>query len=158
MFVGLCLLVSCNHTPTAPPTSALVRTPTPVPASDEEAVIGLIQAEGEAVVAQDMQRLAELWAEDAVVRDAKHTPDDATDDAVWNGIDAILDRYVVLVFPGNPQKVQPQVLAVEINGDEASVLSTTQIGAEVSPAGDHWTFVRRQGRWWIASLTYNLEP
>lgn len=144
--------------PSDPPPDSIARTPTPVPASDEEAIQGLLRAEGEAVVAQDMPRLADLWAEDAVVRDAKHTPQNEADDAVWRGIDAIMDRYVVLVFPGNPQSVAPQVVSMDIRGDEARVISTTQIGAEVAPMGDAWTFVRQDGRWWIMSLTYNLEP
>lgn len=32
-----------------------------------------------------------------------------------------------------------------------------RIGREVSPGGDRWRFVRRDGRRWIAGLTYNLE-
>ncbi|NOZ48452.1 MAG: DUF4440 domain-containing protein [Chloroflexi bacterium] len=159
LLAGL-LLGGCGSPagPPVSPTDNSARTPTPVPASDEEAIQGLLRAEGEAVVQQDMERLAELWTEDAVVRDAKHTPQNEEDDAVWRGIDAVLDRYVVLVFPGNPQLVAPQVVSMEVQGDEARVVSTTQIGEEVSPKGDVWTFVRQDGRWWIASLTYNLEP
>jgi len=131
----------------------------PAPAlSDEELILQLLQAESEGVVQQDMERLAAIWAEDGVARDAKHTPDDAGDDAVWRGIDAILDRYVVLVFPGNPQSAAKIDVQLEIEGDQASAYSTTQIGEEVSPGGDRWTFIRRDGRWQIASLTYNLEP
>ena len=35
--------------------------------------------------------------------------------------------------------------------------ATTQIGDEVSPAGDLWTFVRTEDGWRIESLSYNLE-
>ena len=109
------------------------------------------------MVRQDMTLLAELWAEDATVTDAKHTPDIADDDAVWRGIDAILDRYVVLVFPGNPQFAEPVDIEIVVEGDRATARSTTQIGDEVSPAGDLWTFSRCGERWCIQSLTYNLE-
>ncbi len=133
------------------------RTPTRQPASDDEAVRQLIAAEGAAVVAQDIAGLMDLWADDAVITDAKHTPDDATDDATWRGKDAIRSRYVVLVFPGNPQAAGARDVQVQVSGDKATATSTTAIGSEVSRGGDRWSFVKRDGRWWIASLTYNLE-
>jgi ketosteroid isomerase-like protein len=133
-------------------------TSTPQPASDEEAIRQLILLEGRGVVAQDITGLMGLWAEDAVITDAKHTPDDPSDDAHWRGRDAIRDRYVVLVFPGNPTSAGATDINIVINGDTAEAVSTTRIGDEVSPGGDRWTFVKRDGRWWITSLTYNLEP
>ncbi|MBM4458053.1 MAG: hypothetical protein FJ011_09860 [Chloroflexi bacterium] len=134
------------------------RTPTPAPASDEDAIRQLIIAEGQRVVSQDIVGLMELWAADAVIADARHTPDNPNDDARWRGRDAIRERYVVLVFPGNPAVVAPTDLRIAITGDAATVTSTTVIGSEVSPAGDRWTLARRDGRWWITGLTYNLEP
>jgi hypothetical protein len=47
---------------------------------------------------------------------------------------------------------------VQVTGDQAVATSTTVIGKEVSPGGDRWTFARRDGRWWITGLMYNLEP
>lgn len=138
--------------PTAPP-----RTVTPQPATDEEAVRRLIELEGAGVVSQDVAGLMDLWAEDAFVADAKHTPDDPGDDAAWRGRDAIRARYVTLVFPGNPQAVGSVDAQISIDGDQAAATSTTRIGNELAPGGDRWTFVKRDGRWWIASLTYNLE-
>jgi hypothetical protein len=117
----------------------------------------LIAAEGAAVVRQDITGLVDLWADDGVIVDARHTPADAIDDATWRGRDAIRSRYVVLVFPGNAQAAGARDIKVEIAGDKASAGSTTVIGSEVSPGGDRWTFVKRNGRWWIQSLTYNLE-
>ncbi len=108
-------------------------------------------------MAQDIAGLMDLWADDAVITDAKHTPDDATDDATWRGKDAIRSRYVVLVFPGNPQAAGARDVQVQVSGDKATATSTTAIGSEVSRGGDRWSFVKRDGRWWIASLTYNLE-
>ncbi len=150
---------------TAPRASTLGDKPTDAPraltpqaANDEDAIRQLVAAEGAAVVGQDIGALMELWADDAVVTDAKHTPNDTSDDATWQGRDAIRSRYVVLVFPGNPQSAGGQDLQVQVTGDKATVTSTTAIGSEVSQAGDRWTFVKRDGRWWIGSLTYNLEP
>lgn len=162
--VGLLVLVavaSCSHqTPVSSlgekPTAA-PHTPTPQPATDEEAVRRLVEAEGATVVSQDIAALMDLWADDATITDAKHTPDDAADDATWRGKDAIRARYVTLVFPGNPQAGGAVDAQVTIEGDQASATSTTRIGDELAPGGDRWTFARRNGRWWIESLTYNLE-
>lgn len=137
--------------------TAIPRTATPQPASVEEAVRQLIQAEGAAVVAQDITGLMDLWSADATITDAKHTPDEAADDAIWRGKDAIRERYVVLVFPGNPQSGGARDVQVTIEGEHAVATSTTVIGNEVSQGGDRWAFVRQDGRWWIESLTYNLE-
>ena len=156
LLLSLLLLSACRPTAPSQPT-ALARTPTPVPASAEEAIRQILRAESEGVVRQDMTLLAELWAEDATVTDAKHTPDVTDDDAVWHGIDAILDRYVVLVFPGNPQFAEPADVEIVVEGDQATARSTTQIGDEVSPGGDLWSFSRCNGRWCIQALTYNLE-
>ena len=84
-------------------------------------------------------------------------PEDASDDLTWRGRDAIYQRYVTLVFPGNPQEAGAVAPQITIDGDGAAAVSTTHIGSEIAPAGDRWSFVRRDGRWWIASLTYNLE-
>ena len=138
--------------PTAP-----ARAPTAQPANDEEAIRQLVAAEGAAVVHQDLTGLMDLWADDAVIADAKHTPNDLSDDATWAGKDAIRSRYVVLVFPGNPQAAGARDVMIDITGDQGSASSTTVIGSEVAQGGDRWTFVKRDGRWWIESLTYNLE-
>jgi len=137
---------------------ALALTPTPQPATAEEAIRQLILLEGQGVVGQDIGGLMNLWSPEAVVADAKHTPDNLNDDARWRGRDAIRERYVVLVFPGNPSLISPADVSIVIDGDKATATSTTRIGAETSPGGDRWDFVRRDGRWWITGLTYNLEP
>jgi ketosteroid isomerase-like protein len=134
------------------------RTPTPQPATDEEAIRQLIASEGHGVVSQDIAGLMDLWAPDAVIADAKHTPDDPNDDARWSGRDAIRERYVVLVFPGNPLSAGAADVTLNIRGDQATAVSTTAIGSEIAPGGDRWTFAKQGGRWWITGLTYNLEP
>ena len=158
--LGIVLLLSaCGGSP-LPPTAAVptpIRTPTPVPATDEEALLQLLAAEGEGVVQQDIERLMEIWAPDGVVMDARHTPDDSGDDLAWRGRDAIRQRYVTLVFPGNPSAAGAADVQLTIEGDTAEALSTTRIGSEVAPGGDRWSFARREGHWLITSLTYNLE-
>jgi ketosteroid isomerase-like protein len=140
--------------PTPPPA-----TPTPTPSSAEEAVWQLVNAEAEGIVRQDIELLMSIWAEDAVITDANHTPDNPDDDLVWQGREAIRERYLVLVFPSAPTTVTHPDLEVEVAGSTAAARSTTTIGGEVAPAGDYWTFERTEkGSWKIAGLTYNLEP
>jgi hypothetical protein len=114
------------------------------------------------VVAQQTEALMALWDAEGQVVDAKHTPDDPSDDQRWMGLDAVRHRYVRTVFPGNPQPppadAPPPTLAVTVEGDTATVRATTRIGGEMAPAGDQWRFVRTGDCWAIESLTYNLEP
>ncbi len=156
LLLALLLFSGCQQPQSAPPPPL----PEMIPpgASDEEAIMALLQAEGRGVVEKDIDLLAALWLDDAVIIDAKHTPNDPNDDTRWEGLDAVLDRYVTLVFPGNPTFALPADVQISIVGDRAEARATTQIGDERSPQGDRWTFKRVQGGWRIASLTYNLEP
>ncbi len=133
-------------------------TDTPTPASDEEAIMQLLNAEGEAVVSQDIDRLMEIWDPEGVVRDANHTPDNPDDDRVWPGIAAIRERYVNEIFPSAPSSVTHPDVELTMEGDSATALTTSTIGIDHAPGGDRWTFVRRDGRWLITGLTFNLEP
>jgi hypothetical protein len=118
----------------------------------------LILLESQGIARQDIAGLTDLWAADAIVTDARHTPDRPGDDAAWRGRAAIRERYLTLVLPGNPGPSNPSDIEIKIDGDRATATSTTRIGQEVSPGGDRWGFVKRAGRWWISELTYNLEP
>ena len=149
-------LTSCNWG-----ISQSVSTPTPTTFSkdmtDEQAILNLLHAEGKGVENKDMQLLSTIWADDALVVDAKRTPDDASDDTRWEGIDAVMNRYVTLVFPGNPSLAGHPDVNITISDDQAIATSSTQIGGEYAPTGDRWRFVRINGRWYIQSLVYNLE-
>jgi hypothetical protein len=125
--------------------------------SDVEAIRALLAAEGDLVVKQDIVRLMQLWAEGAYVADAKNTPHNQDDDQYWLDKDAIRHRYVHTVFPGAPQAAAPADLNIELEDGHAVVTATTQIGGEISPAGDRWMLVRQGNCWQIESLTYNLE-
>ncbi|MEJ5247263.1 MAG: hypothetical protein WHS90_05810 [Caldilinea sp.] len=131
-----------------------------LPSSTDDATVirVMIAAEGQLVVAQEIDALMALWSEDGYVADARHTPDQPEDDQHWRGVDAIRHRYVRVVFPGAPTNVTPSDMEVEIAGDRAVVTATTRIGAEIAPGGDRWTLVRQNGCWLFESLTYNLEP
>ena len=146
------LLARCGAMTTPPPS-------VPSQQDDETAIQRVLAEEGSAVVALDIDRLMALWTDDGVVIDARHTPDQPGDDLVWEGIDAVRQRYVYTVFNAHPSQAGPSDLQITLSGDasQAQVVSTTRIGAEVSPLGDRWILRKVDGVWKIASLTYNLE-
>ena len=113
-------------------------------------------AEGEFTVQQEINALMLLWTEGGRVVDAKHTVKD-DDDQFWVDKDAIRHRYVRIVFPGAPPSVEPADMNIQIQDSRAVVQSTTQIGLEVSPAGDRWELTKIDGCWHLQQLTYNLE-
>lgn len=154
--------VGCSGTvlppPPGSPPAARQRTPTPVPANDEEAIRQIAVAEGEAVVQQDIDRLQAMWATDGVVTDANHTPDNPSDDKTWKGWAAIRDRYVNIVFPSNPAFAEHPNIRVTITGDTATAIADTKIGITNLKDNDKWTFRKIDGQWKITSLTFSLAP
>jgi len=144
--------------PTVKPSSGIVRTPTPVPATDEEAIRQLINAECEAVVQQDADRLQGLWSDSGVVTDAMHTKDNTADDSTWKGWNSLRDRYINIIFPSNPTFCEHPDIQVTINGSNASATSSVKIGVTNCKDCNVWTFTKQSDGWRIASLTYNLNP
>jgi hypothetical protein len=125
--------------------------------TDEQAIQAVLAAEGNLVVKQEIDDLMRLWAEGATVTDAKNTPKNSSDDQSWLDKDAIRNRYVRIVFPGAPKEAVPSDLKIQIEEQHATVVATTHIGTEISPAGDRWTLVKQGDCWLLESLTYNLE-
>ena len=111
----LCLLVACTPSPPAPPVGSCTLD-LPAAAQPEDAVRAVVWAEGEFVVAQNIEALMALWADGAYVANAKNTPDQPDDDQFWRDKDAIRHRYVRTVFPGAPTAVTPADLQVTIDG------------------------------------------
>lgn len=155
--VAACSAPEVPAPPSGMPTPRPRGTDTPTPANDEEAVMQLLNAEAEGVVSQDIDRLMEIWHQDGVVTDANHTPDNPSDDRVWDGIAAIRERYVNEIFPSAPSSVTHPDAEVTVEGNTATAVSTTTIGIDHAPGGDQWTFVKTEGRWLITGLTFNLE-
>ena len=150
------VLVACGGSPK--PVGGSCTLGLPAGAGDDAAIRAVLQGEGELMVAQDIDKLMALWDDGSYVSDAKHTPDESTDDQFWRDKDAIRHRYVRTVFPGAPKTATPADLKIALDGDHAVVIATTHIGGELAPAGDRWTLNRHDGCWYIESLTYNLEP
>jgi hypothetical protein len=148
-------------------TAPAIATPSPLVGScslhleptvtDQQTIQAVLAAEGNLVVKQQIDDLMRLWAEGSTVTDAKNTPNDTADDQSWLDKDAIRNRYVRIVFPGAPKEAVPSDLKIQVENEHATVIATTHIGNEISPAGDRWTLVKQSDCWLIESLTYNLE-
>lgn len=160
------LLIFASACSSAVPTAPAVqnnqvprqRTATAVPATDEEAIRQLINAECEAVVQQDVDRLQSMWAPNGVVMDANHTKDNTGDDVTWKDWPALRDRYVNIIFPSNPTFCEHPDIQVNINGNTATATSSVKIGTTNCKDCNAWTFAKDGGAWRITSLTYNLNP
>lgn len=160
LLVLLILIVACRPASVRPIISSFTPTPSPTPpsTSDREAILALMAAEVEAAVHDDATRLLELWAADGLIRDANHTPDDPTDDHTWVGRDAILSRYLTVVFPLYLTQLARTEVHLTIEGDTATATATTVIEGETSSGGEKWTFAHVNGKWRIKSITFDLEP
>jgi hypothetical protein len=142
----LLLAAGCTRAPVRIPPTAV---PTNVPpafvsAPAKEAIPQLIAAERAASRSGDLGLLAQLWAPDGRIVDSRGSAD-PTDDFVWPNRSAILDRYVVAVFPAPPPALaSPPAPALFLQGNTVQAVN----------GQDHWRFVNAGGRWWIAELQY----
>lgn len=147
------LLTACTRAPAAQPSPTQPSTP-PVETISfgdsaeglpaDEALRALVFAERTAAHARDLEALAQLWAHDAQIID-RRSVDNPADDYRWQGRDAILDRYILAVFPAPPPLFeQPPSLDITFSGDRA----TATLGR------DRWRFTFTEGRWWLQELAY----
>jgi len=130
--------------------ASLVPTPFPLPAPAfaalpaADALPALVLAERDASRRGDLPLLAMLWAGDARIVDSRGTAE-PSDDYVWQGRNALLDRYAIAVFPAPPPPLEePLALDITASGD----MATATLGV------DRWRFVQRDGRWWLLELAY----
>ena len=128
------------------------------PPDAAQAIAELIAVHRAAVIADDVQGVLDIWAEDGMITDANHTPDDPADDHVWRGLDAVLSYYTTILFPLYLSEIGPVDTVLTVEGTEAVMMGTTKIGDELSPGGERWTFALRGGEWKITGMTFNLEP
>lgn len=140
------------------PRPTIQRTATPVPADDEAAIRQIMNAECEAVVQQDVDRLQGLWASNGMVIDANHTKDNPGDDVTWKNWEALRDRYVNIVFPSNPTFCEHPDIRVSISGNTATATNSLKIGVTNCKDCNAWTFTKGNDGWRITSLTFNLDP
>ena len=142
----LLLLAGCTRAPLriSPTPMATAAPPAFVSAPAEVAIPQLIAAEREASRRGDLATLAQLWAPDGRIVDSRGTADPG-DDFVWPNHDAILDRYVVAVFPAPPPALDgPPKPTLSMEGNQVQAIN----------GHDRLLFANTGGRWWIAELRY----
>jgi hypothetical protein len=123
----------------------------------EAAITALLKAESDYMIQQDINSLMRLWSSDGYIKDARHTPNNLTDDQIWQGTDAIRIRYLYHVFPGNPVYAEPTAISIMLTGNKAIITATTHINSEFSPNGDRWQLIKQDECWLIQGLDFNLE-
>ena len=145
------VLASCAAVPASPkapiPPPAIASLPNAIEERSPSSIPDVVAAERDASADGDLATLAALWAADARIVDGRGTVD-TEDDYVWQGHDAIMDRYVLAVLPVPPLPLDPSQLAemiVEIDQDTAYAI----LGI------DRWTLRWQDGRWWLTELRYN---
>jgi len=141
-FITGCGAASAVRVAAPTPTTPL---PSFVTAAPEIALPRLIEWERQASIDKNLGLLAQLWDEESRIVDGRGTPA-PDDDYIWIGRAAILDRYVVAVFPNPP----PPLAKL---GD--FTLHVAADRATVTHGQDRWQFVKRANRWWLAALVYS---
>lgn len=149
----LFLLMGCHSTvqrPVPPPMPTVVASQTwpdlfGQHPTTEAAVTTLILAERQAAIDHDLALLSQLWAEDAQIIDGRNNSTPA-DDYQWRGRAAILNRYVVAVFPFYlpPLSSLDTTASIKITGEEATVQN----------GNDQWQLAKINDRWWLTELRY----
>ena len=91
--------------------------------------------------------LAALWAENSRIVDGRGTAEES-DNYIWDGRAAILDRYKLAVFPAPPPPLDPVALT-------SATLTVEGSKATLTHQGDRWRFVQDDGRWWLLELVYS---
>ena len=145
--LALLLLAGCATSGPVLPTPAPQPT-LPPPAfvyePADRALPQLVAAERAAAGVKNFALLTQLWAPTARIVDSRGTAD-PSDDLVWAGRPAVLDRYELAVFPSPPPPfATPPAFTPAVTGEEA----TATLGQ------DQWRFVFQEGRWWLAELRY----
>jgi hypothetical protein len=133
--------------PAPPSPTATPLLPSLVSEITTETLPVLVSLEREASIQGNWPLLAALWAENGRIVDGRGTVEES-DNYIWDGRAAILDRYTLAVFPAPPPPLDPATLTsatLTLEGNQATLINQ----------GDRWRFVQDGGRWWLLELVYN---
>lgn len=137
-----------------PAATSVMAANAPAAATDLEAVRNVILNEVNAAVSQDLAQLQTLFAPNAVVVDRAGTPDDPSDDTVWEGWANIERRYQAF-FSSGVSSLTLVDLAIQLNGHQAIAThqGVVQDGVLYADQGSY-TLENIDGRWLITQLDY----
>ncbi|MCB9078681.1 MAG: nuclear transport factor 2 family protein [Anaerolineaceae bacterium] len=126
----------------------------PASASDLEAVRNVILNEVNAAVSQDLAQLQTLFAPNAMVIDRAGTPNDPSDDTVWQGWANIERRYQAF-FSSGVTSLTLVDLAIQLNGNQAIAThqGVVQNGVLYADQGSY-ILENMDGKWLITQLEY----
>ncbi|MBI1820963.1 MAG: glycosyltransferase [Nitrospirae bacterium] len=125
-----------------------------------------ILMEEEAALNSNVPYALSLWSHEGIIRDENFTPNDQSDDRVWNGFDAIQKRYIEeyrqrkylnLVHHNIFIRIEENIATI-VN-DLSAVIQTKEGLQEVELSrGDQWILKKKGEEWKIVSLTVNRTP
>lgn len=156
MLMGFFLSACSGSTPQPAPPQPTASPPPPdlvlqiAPENQEDALLDLLVAEREASIQGNLPLLAALWSEDARIVDGRGSVE-TSDDYVWQGRDAILDRYQLAVFPAPP----PPLPRSQLDTSTTLAIFAEDDGVTLINGEDRWRFIIREGRWWLQELVYS---
>lgn len=114
-----------SPSPTTTTTPASLPTLEPLPdtnwSEQQLEVFSVIQRELNAIIANDLPALSRIYAEDALVVDVRGTPDDPTDDLVYQGWDEIRQRFLK-TFAYDWLKATPVNLKISVDQETATAI------------------------------------
>ena len=128
------------------------------PAADPQAIRNVILNEVNAAMTQDLALLETLFAPTAVVIDHSGTPDDSSDDTVWQGWANIERRYQAF-FSSGVSSLTLVDLTIQIDGNQAIAThqGVVQDGV-LYPDQGTYILENMNGQWLITQLEYGLAP
>jgi hypothetical protein len=144
------LVTACSGSTQLPTLPLATASPPPLAMVSEATADKLpawVVAEREASIQGNLPLLATLWAVDGRIVDGRGSAEES-DDYVWAGRAAILDRYQLAVFPAPP----PPLTLAELAD---ATLTVEEKSATLVNGGDRWRFVLQDGRWWLQELVYS---
>ena len=138
-----------------PPTTGL---PALSPVPDPQQVREVILDEIKGAIAQDLPLLQSLYAPAAVVIDHNGTPEDPTDDTLWQGWANIERRYQAF-FAAGYSSLNLVDLSIQMTGDQATATHQgVVLDGTLYPDQGLYSLTKTNDRWLITSLEFGNRP
>jgi cellulose synthase/poly-beta-1,6-N-acetylglucosamine synthase-like glycosyltransferase len=134
--------------------------------SPEAQIKSIVYLEGRAALKADVAAALRLWDAHGVIRDARYTLADTSDDRVWAGREAIRERYQTEFGQRRYLELAHTDASVILEGNEATIVNDLRariltpggIQQVYLSKGDRWVLRRENGTWRIVELVVNRTP